>query len=200
MAWTRSTWHLSRPAPMGTVSDTHTTRCFHLPRRKTKIDTNASSVSDTMTDQKTPAGPNSRLCASNHASGICTIQKQPRLMRVGVIVSPAPLKLQHHRDGQQNDRAATVPFRVVKLIARKRCEDDGPGTPQTGLQLWSWLGRRGHETWRRESDHPLFVQPLLKSNRINVPSLNVRELANHCSQGFDARLGHWMKRTPAIVK
>ena len=49
--------------------------------------------------KKIPNGPSSNVLDSSHANGTSNIQKQKKLMIVGVLVSPAPL----------NDWLITIP-------------------------------------------------------------------------------------------
>lgn len=73
---------------------------FHIPFENSHPATNAIVEKATLTALKTPVGPKPRGCASAHARGISPIQRQIRLMSVGVRVSPAPL------DDANSDRVA----------------------------------------------------------------------------------------------
>ncbi len=119
----------------------HTTCRFHPPRRNIVTATTANTDAAIATAQNTPLGPNPSGNASAHASGICSAQFVPRLITVGVHVSPAPLNAQlRHRillntapcgmalpsqpSGQSRvksiDRGSSVSFPVRRSILAKR--------------------------------------------------------------------------------
>ena len=77
----------------------YTVFVFHAPRRNSTALTTASVEYATVSAMNTPRGPKPACTASHHASGISHSQKTPRLMSVGVHVSPAPL----------NDCVSTMP-------------------------------------------------------------------------------------------
>src|SRR5438552_3234250 len=65
---------------------------FHPPRRNTVRLTTASVENAIAIAANTPRGPIPARRERNQASGISKSQKMKKLMRVGVQVSPAPLK------------------------------------------------------------------------------------------------------------
>ena len=67
-------------------------RVFQRPRRKSIALTTASIEYAMVSAQNTPVGPSAVCVASIQASGISNSQKMPKLIHVGVQVSPAPLK------------------------------------------------------------------------------------------------------------
>ena len=64
---------------------------FHRPCLNTIALTTANVQKAIAIAKKTPCGPRRNWCASKYASGSSKSQKTPRLMSVGVHVSPAPL-------------------------------------------------------------------------------------------------------------
>src|SRR5947209_6960870 len=64
---------------------------FHPPRRNSSALTTDRTEKLMAIDQNTPAVPKPSGRASRYARGTSPSQKQPRLMSVGVVVSPAPL-------------------------------------------------------------------------------------------------------------
>src|SRR5690606_15382985 len=69
----------------------YTCAVFHRPRLHNHRVQRPTPVSEEHTAQNTPSDPQPRCSASHQASGICSIQKNTRLIQVGVAVSPAPL-------------------------------------------------------------------------------------------------------------
>src|SRR5690606_17476612 len=65
---------------------------FQRPRLNSHSVNRPTAVSETSTPQNTPECAQPKGSASTHASGIWISQKNTRLIHVGVIVSPAPLK------------------------------------------------------------------------------------------------------------
>src|SRR5215218_4553104 len=69
----------------------HTFRVFQVPRRNTAALTMARLEYAMVKAQNTPRGPSAVCLASAHASGTSRTQNTPKLIQVGVQVSPAPL-------------------------------------------------------------------------------------------------------------
>ncbi len=76
-----------------------TRRSFQRPRRKIAALTTATVENAIITASATPRGPSASWRASPYARGTYHSQKHPRLIQVGVHVSPAPL----------NDCVITIP-------------------------------------------------------------------------------------------
>src|ERR1700759_2915563 len=70
----------------------HTWTDFHLPLRNQATPSTADNEKAVAIAKKMPEGPKLARPASNVATGISQIQKQTKLMTMGVRVSPAPLK------------------------------------------------------------------------------------------------------------
>src|SRR5579862_645114 len=70
---------------------TYSATAFHRPRRKRTTLTIASSENAAVSAMNTPVGPNFAGTARKYANGISNTHSTPRLIQVGVHVSPAPL-------------------------------------------------------------------------------------------------------------
>src|SRR5690349_14957884 len=86
---------------------------FHRPRLNSTALHTVSTENEMGTAMKMPVGPNPSGLASTQASGTWPSQKQKKLRRVGVQVSPAPLKAaSRHMPAAYNGNARLTTHRA----------------------------------------------------------------------------------------